>query len=329
MISEMVSRRYRDRSLEDWFDAYLRSPCPAGSLYYEALPSFGEQFVRLAADALASLDAKKQTELIWLTTLTGRESLLTLQQLLKHPSANIRAATCRWLVNTLDEIPSEKSRAFSKFLSDYSSESTENRKQSLSHLYGDLDSELSLAKSRNAAPEEVILAVLSNLGHSDLRVRRMAFQCLEMVRIQNPALKGTVSDALQSTQLDPVEQEDMDVPWAGCNNPPPAFDAPLETLLQQVKAPLASDRVLALESIARLRVVERLSGEEILLALKDPDMAVRIAAARTLGCISCVSLNIAWSLQAALSDPCFIVAEAAESSLRCVIVKMASFLDAI
>ena len=240
----------------------------------------------------------------------------------------IRASACRWFFNSLDDIPPETIQVFSDFLTDFGSNPENKQERSLKLLFHKLDAALTLAESKNPAPEDVVGAVFDNLNHADPTVRSTAYRCLEWMLgencIPNNVLKRTVSAALQSMQVDP--EGDVDIPGAEYYDPPSTIAAPLHALIQQTNAPDASERVLALKSISELSSDEQYLGEEILTTLKDPDMSVRVAAARTLGCITCGSLNVAWALQVALSDPCHQVAKTAEMSLRCVIVEMVAML---
>ena len=76
------------------------------NLVCQALPCFGEEYVRKAVDALPDIDEPKQSRLVFGIAETGWHSVPCLVQLLEHPAANVRAAACLGLANIISPFES-------------------------------------------------------------------------------------------------------------------------------------------------------------------------------------------------------------------------------
>ena len=77
------------------------------NLICQALPCFGDAFVRKAVERLPSVDERKKTRLVYCIARTGWDSVPCLVQLLEDPSPNVRAAACIGLIDIIDPVDGE------------------------------------------------------------------------------------------------------------------------------------------------------------------------------------------------------------------------------
>ena len=123
--SDQCDPLYLGRNLEQWWVKFLSAPyvddmdllCKAlitspdsGAIWdfrasqciggnntnyiCQALPCFGSTFVQKAMETLFGVDPRRQARLVFCIGCTGLQSVPCLVSLLKHPSANLRAAAC-------------------------------------------------------------------------------------------------------------------------------------------------------------------------------------------------------------------------------------------
>jgi len=98
----------------------------------------------------------------------------------------------------------------------------------------------------------------------------------------------------------------------------------IRSLERRLAAPSAEDRTSALKELGGIGESGSALEDAINVALSDPDIAVRLAAADALGGIRSISLGAAWGLRARLQDTCLQVAARAQLSLRTLIVRLSA-----
>ena len=110
---------YLGHSLEQWLTDFVAAEeVDDADLVCQALPCFGEAFIRRAVELIDTVGEAKHALLVSCIANAGRSSVPSLVRLLAHSSAKVRAAACTGLAEALDAEP-DNSPAIVQMMRDF------------------------------------------------------------------------------------------------------------------------------------------------------------------------------------------------------------------
>jgi len=242
------------------------------NLVWQALPCFGDAFVRKVIETLPGLDERKWSRAVFAIAKTGWPSVPCLVRLLEHPSANVRAAACLGLAEVVGSIERDEPAAIRKWKTDFlrgpklSREEVESFFDTMEALYDSTD-------VKSSVDSDVPSALIKRLEDAYETVRVAAVAALKLLfnRFQvelsvrgelSAALKARLEDEFQPVRLSAMATLDfleLDKSPVGGRKP---------RLYDLLADPLTEE--MAMRELAYNRVVEHLQR-----LLNDPGMDVR------------------------------------------------------
>ena len=149
----------------------------------QALPCFGEAFIQKAIAALPSVDPQRQARLVFCIGSTGPQSVPCLVKLLKHPSANVRAAACMGLNNTYWELGRRRSPIVLQMMIEFL-QGPRLSQEKLNAFFDEFEAEPVSVEDRSTVNVEVVAALIERLEDDYQAVR------LAAIEILGPLLRG-------------------------------------------------------------------------------------------------------------------------------------------
>jgi HEAT repeat protein len=150
------------------------------NLIYQALPCFGDAFVRKVVEMLPGLDEQRRSRAVFAIAKTGWPSVPCLVQLLEHPSPNVRAAACLGLAEVAGSIERDEPAAVRKWKTDFlcgprlSREEVESFFDTMEELYDSTD-------VKNPVDSGVPSALIKRLEDAYETVRLAAVAALKLL----------------------------------------------------------------------------------------------------------------------------------------------------
>jgi len=168
---------YLGRTLDEWLVDFLNAendddatpPC-------QALPCFGMAFTRRASQVIRAVDGWKQAQLANCLADTGTQAVPILRRLLKNPSARVRALACRGLEQALkDEFywPPAAMKMIRRILS---APPQSHDEQTMAA--DNLDAAFAMPDSREYAHTKVLVTIMDCLDDEHPAVRFAAIETL-------------------------------------------------------------------------------------------------------------------------------------------------------
>ena len=192
---------YLGHSLEQWLtDFAAAEEVDDADLVCQALPCFGEAFIRRAVELIDTVGGAKHALLVSCIVNAGRSSVPSLVRLLEHSSAKVRAATCMGLTEALEAEPANSS-AIVQMMRDFLHGPRLSRDE-LVEFVAKLDTAYAGEEIEDPVNLDVLVALMGRLEDADDTVRLTAIEALHRLKLPPKTCPGVLTTLLYVLEHD-------------------------------------------------------------------------------------------------------------------------------
>ena len=192
---------YLGHSLEQWLTDFVAAEeVDHADLVCQALPCFGEAFIRRAVELIDTVEEAKQALLVSCIANAGRPSVPSLVRLLAHSSAKVRAAACTGLAVALDTEP-DNSPAIMQMMRDFLHGPRLSRDE-LVEFFDKLDTAYADEENQDPINVDVLVALMGRLEDEDDAVRLAAIEALHRLKLPPKTCPGVLTTLLYVLEHD-------------------------------------------------------------------------------------------------------------------------------
>ena len=192
---------YLGHSLEQWLTDFVAAEeVDDADLFCQALPCFGEVFIRRAVELIDTVGETKQALLVSCIARVGRSSAPSLVRLLAHSSAKVCAAACTGLAAALDAEP-DNSSAIVQMIRDFIHGPRLSRDKSV-EFFDKLDTAYADEETQDPVNLDVLVALMGRLEDEDDTVRLAVIEALHRLKLPPQICPGVLSTLFYVLQHD-------------------------------------------------------------------------------------------------------------------------------